>query len=96
MNKGCVEGDQCGPDYDYLIDGQDYVIRKVSVKLLSRDGDRASVEAKFTNHGVASDKIFLLVREGEDWKVDEIETRIGPSAETLSKLLADTTAEQKK
>ncbi len=95
MNKTCVDGDQCGPDYDYLIDGQDFKIRKLSVRLLSREGDKASVEARFSNLGAASDKVFLLVRQGLDWKIDKVETRGGTSARTLSGLLVETAKAQK-
>jgi hypothetical protein len=96
MNKTCVSGDQCGPDYDYLVDGQDFKIRKLSVKLLSREGDKASVEAKFSNLGTAVDKVYSMVRQGDDWKIDEIETKGGDSAKTLTSLLIATTEEQKK
>ena len=83
MRKTCVEGWQCGPDYDFLIDGQDYQLRDLDVVLLSRADGKAVVEAKFKNLGAAKDKLFSMIREDGGWKIDEIENA---SKETPGKL----------
>lgn len=96
MRKPCVEGEPCGPDYDFLVEGQDFQIRDLKVKLLARDGEKAKVEAEFKNLGSPERKIFSLVRRDRDWRIDEIETKGDQSNPNLTKLLMDTTESQKK
>jgi hypothetical protein len=62
----------CGPDVDFLIDGQDYLITKVKVKTLKSSDSAASVEARFLNTGVARKITFSMVKEGEAWVIDDL------------------------
>jgi hypothetical protein len=95
MRKSCVEGSQCGPDYDFLIDGQDYQLRNLRIVQRSRDAGKAVVEAKFSNLGAASDKVFMMIREGESWKIDEIENASGGTPGNLTNLLNEAAKSQR-
>jgi Protein of unknown function (DUF3828) len=62
----------CGPDVDFLIDGQDYLITKVKVKTVKSSDNAASVEARFLNIGIARKITFSMVKEGETWVIDDL------------------------
>lgn len=74
LKKACAKRDDlCLPDADFLVDGQDYRISDIAVKLVSQQGDRAAVEARFKNFDTTSRKTYTLVREKGRWVVDDID-----------------------
>lgn len=74
LKKACAKRDDlCLPDADFLVDGQDYRISDIAVKLVSQQGERAAVEARFKNFDTASRKTYTLVREKGRWVVDDID-----------------------
>jgi len=67
--------------------GQDWKIGDLSVTLVSQAGDKAVVEAKFSNLGDAEDLRYDLVHSGGRWLIDEIQSMTKPRW-TMSKILA--------
>ena len=65
----------CAIDWDFIIDGQDWEISQVRVGPLQANGDKATVTVTFNNLKSSNTNIYDFVREGGDWKVDDIETR---------------------
>ena len=71
LTKACKGVDGiCGPDFDFFVDGQDYEIKKLVVKLLKGDAQKAFVEARFTNFKSPRSITFAMVNEGGTWVID--------------------------
>jgi hypothetical protein len=64
----------CAIDWDFIINGQDWAISQVKVGPLRAAGDKATVTVTFKNMKASNTNIYDFVREGGDWKVDDIET----------------------
>lgn len=60
------------PDFDFLIDGQDWQIGKLQVRQVSAAGDAATVEAHFTNFGRPTRVRFALRRIGGRWLIANV------------------------
>lgn len=73
MNAACKGRDeQCGPDWDFLVDGQDFEIKNLEVREVKRTGRKAMVEAKFTNFGNWRTMNFSMIEENGRWVIDEM------------------------
>jgi len=83
IDKVCKKAeDMCWPDADFLVDGQDYEIKGLAVKELSRSDSKATVEAKFRNFTSPRTMTFSLIKENDRWVIDEMKAR--PTGYTLS------------
>lgn len=67
----------CALDWDFVVDGQDYKLSDVDVGPSVVDGDKASVTVTFTNLDAKCRNVYTFVREGGQWKVDDILTKSG-------------------
>jgi hypothetical protein len=74
-------------DWDPFINGQDWKIADLAVTLVSRAGDRAVVEARFTNLGHPEDLRYTLVNASGHWLIGDLENLVKPRW-TMSKILA--------
>lgn len=80
----------CAIDWDFIIDGQDWELSHVKVGPLVVAGERATVTVSFNNLKSSSANVYRFVREGGDWKVDDIETRTaGEKPTRIAKVLRD-------
>jgi hypothetical protein len=71
LEKACKDVDiGCYPDFDFLVDGQDFQISKLEVREVSRDKGRAIVNATFLNFDQKRDFTFYLVQEKGVWLID--------------------------
>lgn len=86
-DKAYAKGEVGRLDFDPIINGQDWKIGDLSVTLVSQAGDKAVVEAKFSNLGDAEDLRYDLVHSGGRWLIDEIQSMTKPRW-TMSKILA--------
>ena len=57
---------------DFLIDGQDFQVARVAVRQVSLAGDKAVVNARFTNFGKPIHVRFDFRRIGDRWLVAEV------------------------
>lgn len=68
-------GDEIGRiDFDPYINGQDYDISGLVIHPAYLAGGRAVVNVTFANFGAPQDLGIMLVKEGPDWKVDDVWT----------------------
>ncbi len=72
MKKTCVEGDICGVDFDYFVNGQDYELHDVAVDLAEKTDRDAKVVARFRNFKHAERMVFSLTREDDRWVIDDL------------------------
>ena len=72
LNRACKGKDICGPDADFLIDGQDFKITDVRTRVVSDSAERAEVEATFKNFGKTVKRVFILRSEDGRWLIDDI------------------------
>lgn len=86
-DRAYAKGEVGRLDFDPIVNGQDWKITDLSVTLESQAGDKAVVEAKFSNLGDAEDLRYELVRGGGRWLIDEIQSMSKPRW-TMSKILA--------
>jgi hypothetical protein len=87
----CVKksGEQCSLDFDFIVNGQDFEIADLTIAPAAIAGDEASVVATFRNLGTANEIVYSFVRQGGDWRLDDVEARAPKESRwTLSKLLA--------
>jgi len=90
--KNCVVKSKeiCALDWDFVIDGQDWKLSNIKVGPLVASGDKGSVKVTFTNLDADCVNVFYFVREGGQWKVEDVETQSGKDAPTrVSKILKD-------
>lgn len=90
LDKACKKAEEpCGPEADFLVDGQDYDIKAVAVKELSRKDGKAMVEARFKNSGDDRTMLFTMVRENDRWVIDELfgKSKEQPKGYKLSQIL---------
>ncbi|MGK2922452.1 MAG: DUF3828 domain-containing protein [Methyloceanibacter sp.] len=80
------EGEVGRLDFDPFVDGQDWEIGGLKVKEVYRSGGEARVRADFANFGKPRSILFSLVREGGEWRIDDIAETLPPRW-TLSKIL---------
>jgi len=67
----------CAIDWDFIVNGQDWELSQVKVGPLQVAGDKATVTVGFKNMKASNTNIYYFVREGGDWKLDDIETHDG-------------------
>lgn len=73
LMKACKGKDVCLPDADFLIDGQDFKIRDLLIRVLSDRGDTALIEATFTNWDTKVKRVFTMRNIGGRWLIDDID-----------------------
>jgi hypothetical protein len=73
LNRACKGKDICGPDADFLVEGQDFKITEVKTRVVSASAERARVEARFKNFGGAIKRVFSMRREDGRWLIDDID-----------------------
>ena len=78
----------CGLDFMIWVNGQDYVLRGVTVvQGPSPSPDRTSVTATFTNQGAPEKIVFDFQRIAGRWLIDDAHSVIGDDQWTFSRLL---------
>jgi hypothetical protein len=78
----------CGLDFMIWVNGQDYVIKHVTVSQgPSPSPDRTSVTATFQNQGTPEKIVFDFQRIAGRWLVDDAHSVIGDDRWTFSRLL---------
>lgn len=87
LKRSCRKQDYpCGPGADYFVDGQDFEIKNLRVREVSRSGDKAVVEARATNMGTPLTATFDMVLEDGRFVIDEMRMK-STNSYTLSKIL---------
>ena len=82
-----AQGEEGQLDFDPIVNGQDWKLSALKVSLVSRDGDRATVDASFHNLDADEHLRFTLVRADGKWQIDDIQS-LQAMRWTLSKILA--------
>lgn len=87
LKRACRKAEEpCGPSADYFVDGQDFQIKNLRVREVSRSGDKAVVEAKATNMGTPLTATFDMVLEDGRFVIDEMRMK-STNSYVLSKIL---------
>jgi hypothetical protein len=73
--------------FDPFVDAQDFAIEDLDISGSGATGDRATVEARFTNFGQPTRIVYSFVRDDGAWLIEEIEAPDGPYPWRLSDLL---------
>jgi hypothetical protein len=73
-------------DFDPFVNGEDWRIGGLTVALVSRAADKATIEACFRNFTNDEDLRYFLVREGGAWRIDDLQS-LKSARWTLSKIL---------
>jgi hypothetical protein len=81
-------GEDGNLDFDPVIGGQDYEIKELKVGEPALNGDIAVVDVEFRNFDTPAHLKYTMRREGETWKVDDIESVDPDNPWTLSRILA--------
>lgn len=71
--KACKGKDVCLPDADFLIDGQDFKITDLQLRVLSDGENRALIEATFKNFDTTVKRVFTMRKQGAAWLIDDID-----------------------
>jgi len=74
-------------DGDYIRNMQDGSIQKLSVTVVDKTEDIAHVKATFDNADGKNTMLFDMVREDDEWNVDEVRSIEGSNQGTLTKAL---------
>ena len=77
LTKACKGKDVCLPDADFLVDGQDFRIRDLLVRVLSDGADRALIEATFKNFDTKVKRVFTMRLIDGRWLIDDINLGAG-------------------
>lgn len=86
LKKACAGKDWCLPDFDHLIDGQNWKLSALTVNEQGNDGRTARLEVSFRNFDTAVRFDFTMVKEAGGWKIDEIEGGGGDGRYTLDEV----------
>ena len=87
LKRACRKAEEpCGPSADYFVDGQDFEIKNVQVREVSRNGDKAVVEVKASNTGTPLTATFTMVLEDGRFVIDEMRMK-STNSYTLSRIL---------
>lgn len=73
--------------FDPFVDAQDFALQGFDFST-ARQGEIASVEARFQNFGEPTRIVYTLVREADGWRIADIAAPDGPYPWRLSELLA--------
>jgi hypothetical protein len=90
--KATPKGEIGKLDFDVFVNGNDFKVSRVRVRVppmpadRPKTPDRAKVQANFISLKKPHEIVFDLVREGGQWKVDEVTSMVGQKW-TLSKIL---------
>ncbi len=84
--KNTPEGEIGRLDFDVFVNGQDWELSGLHVALVKSDAQRTQVRATFINLKEPQDILFSFVREGGNWRIDEIQSLRG-TRWTFSKIL---------
>jgi len=80
----------CALDFDFVVDGQDYKLSNVDVGPTVSTGDKATVTVTFKNMDSDSRNVYTFVREGGQWKVDDVLFKSGADEPvSLAKMIKD-------
>ena len=80
--------DEAGPvDFDVFVNGQDFQLTELKIGDPSPEGDGVTVPVTFKNFGEPQSLVFHLIREGEGWKINDIESLTPNSSWRLTTLL---------
>ncbi|NMM43592.1 DUF3828 domain-containing protein [Rhodospirillaceae bacterium KN72] len=60
-----------GLDFDYIVPGQDYDIRDLSIETISQSGDAATARVAFVTMGEAVTLDYSLLRVDGRWLIDD-------------------------
>lgn len=71
-NEQRPDGEMGAIDADPLYDAQDTEIKKLTVGKAAGDGGKATVPVSFENYGHKKTINYILVREGDAWKIADI------------------------
>ncbi|MBK9082533.1 MAG: DUF3828 domain-containing protein [Rhizobiales bacterium] len=73
LQKACKGKDICLPDADFLVDGQDFKITDLLIRVISDQNGRAMIEATFKNFDTKVKRVFTLRENGGRWLIDDID-----------------------
>jgi Protein of unknown function (DUF3828) len=81
-NDACEKKEKgvCAIDSDFVVDGQDFKLSDIKVGDTVIAGNKATVTVSFTNLDAACVNTYDFVRESNQWKVNDIETKCGTDA----------------
>jgi Protein of unknown function (DUF3828) len=85
--KNTPEGEVGKIDWDVFVDGQEWKIGKLNVTLVSEAADGAQVRAQFNNFDEPKEILFDLVRDGDRWLIDDVQSTTRGKRWTMSKAL---------
>ena len=87
LRDAVAESDAGLIDWDVFVNGNDWVLSDVQIKLVAKSAARAKVHASFKNFKKPQDIMFDLVFEDGRWRIDDIAS-IRPGVRwTMSKIL---------
>lgn len=87
--EAATKEDEVGPvDFDVFVNAQDFELTDLQIGEPSPEGQGVSVPVSFRNFGDAQSLRFHLIREGEGWKIDDIESLTPGQEWRLTTLLA--------
>lgn len=84
--KATPKGEVGRLDFDVFVNGNNWELSNLKIVLVSRDATHAKVRVNFENFKFPRETLFSLIREGDDWRIDEIQSLHKPRW-TLSKIL---------
>lgn len=76
LTRACEGKDMCFPDFDHLVNGQDYKITALVLKRLPSPASApgpVKVDVRFRNFSTSQHFTFTMVQEGSGWLIDEME-----------------------
>ena len=73
LKRACAGKDMCLPDFDHMIDGQDWKISGLKVEAKETTATTARVDVSFRNFETAVAFVFTMVKEKGGWKIDQME-----------------------
>jgi len=73
LQKACEGKDMCLPDFDHLVNGQDYALKGLKIEKIAGDDRRATVAVRFSNFKTPQRFVFTLVKENDRWLIDQID-----------------------
>ena len=76
----------CNLEFNVIVNGQDWELKRVHVEAAKVSDARARVTARFINIETPQEIVYTFVQEAGRWKLDDIESR-SDERWTLSRLL---------
>jgi hypothetical protein len=75
--------------YDPFLNGQDGVVRGLTLTVSNRSPERATVEARFRSLNVAQTVSFDMRREGDSWRIADIAGTMEGTRTSLREILSE-------